>query len=452
MASKVPAHEFSRISAPRYLEATYYAHVYDGLARGRDGVSPEALQSDIQDLARRMSDRLRSGNYRFTRYRELLQSKGANRAPRIISVPTARDRITLRALAELLSVIYPQSRGPMPQQRVAEVKEALTHARYDGFIKLDIQNFFPSIEHGLIESALRRRIRKQEIIDAIMGAVSTATVADRGKSAAINTIGIPQGLSISNALAELVVHPIDEVFRNDTRCKYLRFVDDVLILCDSSDADDIYEQAEFEFRNRGLTVHPLGDPASKSQKGRTAMGFDYLGYRFDSTQISVRDSSVRNLESSMARIFTRFHKTNDEERPAAIRLCRRRINLLVTGCIYEDNPYGWLNYYRQLDDRKLLKRLDATVARFLRRFDMPSNFEVKSFLRAHWAILHPHGRDRRYIPNFDGLDADGMRELISDFIGEDAALRLPDRAVSRVFKRVMKQVTSELERDARPIS
>ncbi|GAA3090270.1 hypothetical protein GCM10020001_001670 [Nonomuraea salmonea] len=145
------------------------------------------------------------GSYRFTGYREVLELKGAGRAPRVLSIPTARDRIVLRALADCLTALFPQTRGVIPHQRVLEVATAVAAGTYDSYIKLDIVNFYPSIVHSQIEQELRTKIRKKEILGAVLGAVRTPTVPSGQRDRTPNERGVPQGLAISNILAELVM-------------------------------------------------------------------------------------------------------------------------------------------------------------------------------------------------------------------------------------------------------
>ncbi|MFI1195815.1 RNA-directed DNA polymerase [Micromonospora sp. NPDC020750] len=169
----------------------------------------------------------------------------------MLSVPTARDRIALRALSDCLGELFPQTRGTIPQKRVHQVSEALRAGSFDSYIKLDVENFYPSIGHGLIEEGLRTRVRKEEIIGAILGAVRTSTVPVNHRSRIPNTRGVPQGLAISNYLAELVLQRIDSELSAEG-CFYVRYVDDILVLCDRVDVDRINKLAVTLFSEADL--------------------------------------------------------------------------------------------------------------------------------------------------------------------------------------------------------
>lgn len=158
--------------------------------------------------------------------------------------------------------------------------------------------------------------------------------------------GVPQGLAVSNLLAEIVAHEVDAQFLGNMRFQYFRFVDDVLLLCDADDAADLFERVSVSFRNLGLQVHQLGGPGSKSQVGRIEDGFDYLGYVFARGRISVRPSSVHRVEASLARVFTRYAKSLDRDSVGsdalrrAVDKCQWEVNLIISGCIFRGVPAG----------------------------------------------------------------------------------------------------------------
>lgn len=224
-------------------------------------------------------------------------------------------------------------------------------------------------------------------------------------------------------------------------CFYVRYVDDILILCDHVDVDRISKLAVTLFGELGLKVHEVSGGGSKSSTGDISDGFSYLGYTFNPLTISVRDQSVRNVENSIARIFTRYkHEKN-------VRLLESRINTLITGCIYGGNPYGWLHYFRQMNDLTLLKRLDVFVGEMKKRSKVPTGFATKSFVRAYWSITHPHGKDGKYIPNYDVMDIDKMRDILAVHLGEEEVAKISDSGIGVAFRRLMGKLTVELEKD-----
>jgi len=380
----------------------------------------------------------------------LLVPKGAKKTPREISVPTARDRIVLRALADLIIELFPSSRGEIPQSKVYSVSKHLSLDVFDTYIRIDIENFYPSIKHDRVFQLLGRKIRKKVILKAIKDALETPTVADghaKLPASVRNTIGVPQGLAISNPLAELILAEIDESYSKRTDMAYTRFVDDVLILCKSGDAAVIEKEFLAELSASGLKAHPMSKAGDKSTSGPVTDGFAYLGYVFRPQQISVRPSSVTRLESSLARSFTRYKKSVEEHPQTAkiaLARCKWQVDLTITGCFYKGAARGWLQYYRQMDDYTLLKQLDATVARFASRFQMPAQFDPKKFMRAYWEIRHPRPGSS-YIPNFDNFETDDKRNILRGHIRDVDSMSTTD--VDREFFAFVDKAVSRLEHD-----
>ncbi len=434
------------------LIETYERHVREGSARGRDGVHPLTLQGDIVATCHKLSAKLRSGDYRFTQYRELLKSKGAGKPPRVISVPTSRDRIALRALTEFLGELYPHARGAISQVRIQEVcAELFKPTNFNAFIKIDVENFFPSIKHDRIRSALSQSIDDVKIIEVIMRAVETPTVPDGSRRRGPNLIGTPQGLAVSNMIAELVSHPVDEALRSNDHCAYFRFVDDVLVLCNSAESDSLFQYIKNQFNIQGLKIHGP-DRQGKTYTGKISDGFEYLGYLFSEQKVSVRAASVRNIEASIARTLTKYKNSKRESDDLAAKLaaCEFFLNLKITGCLYKGAPRGWVQYFRQMDDLTLLKKLDSTVNRFISRFGLKSQVRQKNFMRTYWALRHPYGRDADYIPNFDTWSHEMKRSLLFDISGNSQIYSQSDENIDRGFAKLLDSAVSELERDLSP--
>lgn len=449
---KSPAEIFTQSTGPRRLRAIYEKHVSSGVARGRDGLDPAALREGIGDTCARLSRRLRNGTHRYTQYRQLLSSRGAGKTPRVISIPSARDRIALKALAELLLEVFPETRPSLPQTRVEQVRRVWESDTFDTYVKIDVKDFYPSVTHEQIERRLRTKIRKRLVIESLLVPLRVPTVPDGGTRRPVSaapSCGVPQGLAISNLLAELVIQPVDRVMHADARCAYFRYVDDILILCDEADAEELKGRVSRSLLQVGLMCHDASAGASKSALAPVVDGFDYLGYVFSAERVSVRRSSVRNLESALARHFTRYRREHTGGRDAradafALQRCLWYVNLTITGCIYDGVSKGWLQYFRQMDDLTLLKELDATLAVFKKRFGLTRQ-KTKQFMRAYWAIKHQSLTAKSYVPNFDKFTIADMRDHLS--LVDDDATHVSDALVRVRFRRLLSRAVADLERD-----
>ena len=96
----IASRSFKKKYTVRNLRSIYQNKIKESGAIGIDRVRPSNLEKTIEEEIKLISDRVNCGTYKFTPYKEKLISKGATSNPRQISIPTARDRITLRALCE----------------------------------------------------------------------------------------------------------------------------------------------------------------------------------------------------------------------------------------------------------------------------------------------------------------------------------------------------------------
>ena len=100
-----------------------------------------------------------------------------------------------------------------------------------------------------------------------------------------------------------------------------------------------------------------------------------------------------------------------------------------------------------MDDLTLLSRLDAYVLSMKRRFKVPSDFQTKSFVRAHWHIKKPSSQSERYIPNFDKYDETQKRWLLGALFPNQNFKNLPLSELNRRFRAEIGRLVSMLERD-----
>jgi hypothetical protein len=418
-----------------------------------------ALEQDISDVSALVSRKARAGTYRFTSYRQLLISKGAYRFPRVISIPTARDRIVLKSMAFLIESVFPESRGRVPQAKVAELQRVLKTNQFDGFVRLDIENFYPTISHEAVMGVLRKKIRKPQILSLILDAIRTPTLGDHApRSDAHAARGVPQGLPISNLLAEIAMQEVDGRFGNATGTFYLRYVDDIIILCNHNEVEKICDEVMAACHEISLTVHDPKLPGSKSRFGLISESIDYLGYVFSPTKVSVRPESISNLKASIARVFTRYKyevargggATAAESK--ARTECLWKLNLVITGCVFDGQRRGWIHYFSQIDDISSLKGLDATVRNFARRFGLDEDFQPKSFTRAFWRINKDDTSGEPYIPNFDLYSPMQKRQLLVEVFHVKDAEGFSDEAAQRVFYKEVKRLVDKLEQDVSGLS
>ncbi|EBY6526822.1 reverse transcriptase [Salmonella enterica subsp. enterica serovar Livingstone] len=445
---------FKKVFTDKNLNKIYLNKIRESGAIGIDRIRPSVFEKNSSFEISLIVRKVTSGDYNFTAYKEKLISKGASSLPRQISIPTVRDRITLRALCDVLINVFPTAKLSLPQIVIGSLKDAIDSGMYSEYAKIDLQRFYPSIPHILIENAIKNKIRKPELRKLIYGAISTPTVSEgkKGRGAIKNSIGVPQGLSISNVLAEIALQKIDADINCISGIWYKRYVDDILILTPSGQSDKIAHSIVDKLEGMGLSPHPIGSSESKSKVGVLCDSFNFLGYQVDGKGIGIRQDSILRFESSLAKIFTAYRYASSKaktkkDKERAIAYCKWKVNLRITGCIFNGKRMGWVVYFSQISNTTQLRTVNHTIRKLTKRFKLDDQFKPKSLIKTFYEWHRGDKGYHNYIPNFDDLSIEQQREIVSLWIGQNEVSKLDNATVTRIFNYKISSSVKELEQD-----
>jgi hypothetical protein len=419
--------------------------VYSG-GTGIDNINQYTFRNQQEEQIKILSRKMRAGSYDFTKYKLSLISKGRGKPPREISIPTVRDRISLRAMCDFLQKRFSQSvTFELPQSVIKKIKVGLETGAYDGYVKLDVANFYPSVEHALLEKQLDKRLRMHpDIKSVIFSAIRAPTVTSSKKDDKPSEIGVPQGLAISNILAAIYLQDLDKFLYNIPNTLSFRYVDDVLILCNYEDAIKLAELVIAKYADNNLDIHCPIEMPHKSKIAEITDGFDYLGYQFDNCKISVKHGNIERLKESLVGLFTSFKYSEKQSKE----FLTWRINLRITGCVFEDKCKGWLFFYSVINDEQTLHKLDHYVSRLCKRFDV--DIKPKKFVRAFHEISN-RKRQTKYVPNFDIFTIEDKGKVLAKYFGYNLKGMRQDQINFAFHKKVSRQI-KDIESDIKDFS
>ncbi|TNV22814.1 reverse transcriptase [Buttiauxella sp. B2] len=450
------ARSFKRYFTSKHLKEIFFDKIKDSGAIGIDRVRPSGFEKNSADEIALIVRKVVDGNYKFTAYKEKLISKGAHSNPRQISIPTVRDRITLRALCDALINVFPSAKLSLPQVVIESLKESISSGLYSEYAKIDLKNFYPSIPHALIKDSIKNKIRKAEFRGLIYNAISTPTVSEtKGSKGVIkNSIGVPQGLSISNVLAEIALQNVDTEINLVTDIWYKRYVDDILILTPTGRAVEMANIIVKKLESIGLSPHPIDsvESKSKSKVGLLSESFNFLGYEVNNEGIGIKKDSILRFESSLAKIFTAYRHAlskanNKRDKQRAIAYCQWKINLRITGCIFNGKRMGWVAYFSQVSNTVQFRTVNHTIRKLTKRFGLETDIRPKSLIKTYYEWQRGDKDSHRYIPNFDSLAIEQQREIVSLWIGKEEVNKLSNASVTRMFNYKISTSVKELEQD-----
>lgn len=407
------------------------------------------------------STKCATSQYRFAPYLENLKTKGRNKAPRLIGIPTVRDRVVLHQLNRFLAAIFPDR---VPKNVASTYVRAIasdlqSRSPTDTWVcGTDIKTFYDSIQQDRLLKVLGRRIKCSEALRLVERALITPTVPKNTRKKYHFDFrpkkGVPQGLSISNILAAIYMQEVDDAIQS-MEITYYRYVDDVLMYGSSEAVHRAYRSLRARTSRRGLSLHPLN--SGKSHIGPLSNSFGYLGYIFRWPTITVRESTIERFLQSVAAKFSDYthNKTRwldrrkylTEDRLAEIFLLE--LNERITGAISEKKRYGWIAYFNQITDLSLLHRLDRAIAAM---FDRLANFGHKSPIglrklsRAYYEMkFNPSGG---YIRNYDVIKTRAER---LEFLVERGRVgpeeQLTDDQINDRYEAYLRRVLSDMHAD-----
>lgn len=361
-----------------------YSNLKSNQSIGIDGVSKQKLDEIIDDEIAIIKRKIENNSYDFSFYKQKLLIKSINKT-REISIPTLRDKIVLKYLYNGISNSFKDTLTTKLHANMIINEIIKNRENFNAFIKVDIVNFFPSINHEILLEKLKTKIFDENILNLITKAIKQTTVDEKTSNKERikynNNVGVPQGLSISGLLAEIYVNDLEVKYNNNNKLKFFRYVDDILILCNKDDLENIMNNLKSDFTDLKLTIHEFEENSTKSSYGNKDDIYEFLGYKFEKELISVRNSSVQKMYTNLSKLFTLYKNNKFNSKNYFI----TRLNLKITGCIIESKKYGWINFFSNINDHRLLFQLDRFVRENCEKHNIKYD-NIKKFSRAIYEI------------------------------------------------------------------
>ena len=341
-----------KVYAPTTLAAAWHKVRHNGGAAGVDGQSVDRFAARAEDYLAELAAELRMGTYRPQSIRRVEIPKGDGKT-RPLGIPTVKDRVVQAAVKLVIEPIFeakflPTSYGFRPGRGCKDALREVDRLLREGHafvVDADLQSYFDSIPHERLMERVEALISDGRVLDLLRGWLAQ-DILD-GVKQWKPTGGTPQGAVISPLLANLYLHPLDELLAG-SGYRMVRYADDFVVLCRSpEEAQAALAEIRTWVEANGLSLHPdkthLGDCRLPGQ------GFEFLGYRFEAGRRKVRKKSLKRLKDN-------------------IREKTRRTRGDSLGRIVADlNPMlrGWFAYFKHVD-HQILQGIDGFLRRRLR--------------------------------------------------------------------------------------
>jgi hypothetical protein len=220
-------------------------------------------------------------------------------------------------------------------------------------------------------------------------------------------LGIPQGLAISNILANIYLNEFDE--KISQQCEYYyRYVDDILLVCNENKSRDLYTKIKNDLQRIGLSLN-----SEKTKTLEIHKTFDFLGYKIGKHSLSIRAESIQKHIDSLFALLCNYKRLKEHKEAREnwlteellVNRFQSELNERITGAISEKKKYGWLFYFSAMNDMSVLYKLNAILKSALTRIfssDFLGKVNIKSYVKAYYAIKNDPKSG--YIENYDNYD------------------------------------------------
>ena len=283
--------------------------------------------------------------------------------PRMISAAPYKDRVIHHALCNVITPIlensmiydtYANRKGKGTHKAILRFQQFSQHNDY--VLQCDIQKFFPSIDHEILKSLIRRKIGCKNTLWLLELIIDNSNPQnspinyyknDNLFTPVQRKIGLPIGNLTSQWLGNYFLSPLDHFVKENLGCKYyIRYVDDFVILGNSKkDLWNIKHQIIGFLNDYRLSLHP-----KKSQIHLIENGTAFLGHRIFRDFRLVKKESVRRFRSR----------------------ARKKLKLYAAGKIsletFNQSMIGWFAHAAFSDTYRLRGKLIQEI--YTEHFDM----------------------------------------------------------------------------------
>ena len=399
-----------------------------GAMGGIDGVTIQEFERDKRRQIPKLAEELTNKTWKPYPYLEIEIAKDKSpEEKRKLGMTAIRDKIVQLAIKAIIEPRYDRifvgnSYGYRPgkgaTKAIRRVLAECKNKKYKYVLRLDIDNFFDSIDHFLLRRRLVGTGTEEEIVRLIMLCMQMGKVRQKNREWIDTLLGTPQGAVLSPLMANLYLHSFDQ-FAISRHLPYIRYADDFLFLSESIDqAQDLLEKTELYLKEK-LKLS-LNQPPSIL---KLSDGFDFLG-------ITVRDYQATITEKKREKICQRVME---------LELCDKGFTPRS-----EKVWDGISNYYAQLLPENDLECFDAYLLMRLQDIvnKQPELFNSKTALQyalGGISFLSPQYKARKNLY---------MGELVADFASQknkekQAASNLKNKQLIQQRKKEFRKLAAE---------
>jgi len=211
---------------------------------------------------------------------------------RLVATAPFKDRIVHHAICNIIEPIFDKSfiydtyacrEGKGLHPAVVRLEQFLKKKDAKYALKCDVEKYFDSVNHQILEGLLRKKIKDERLIQLLVMIIKSQKLPK----------GMPIGNLTSQLFAGIYLSKLDHFIKRRLRAKYyLRYMDDFLVLAPEKRALHQWREEIRKFLKDELD---LNLKKSTGQVFPTYLGVDFIGFVTFSTHRLVRKTSLRRF-------------------------------------------------------------------------------------------------------------------------------------------------------------
>ena len=373
--------------------------IFDRLRNDRE-LARENRDSELLKMLENVSKNISNGRFKI----DLIRRDGPNeKAVYLLPPGSAESYYSIKQVSRNIERIYKVKQSNR-NRIIAQLQDLLN----DGFpyhlLRLDVREFYESIEHR----RLTDKLRSDQLLSAVSIRIIDKLLWEYGLRSGSIGVGLPRGIGLSASLSELFMREFDRrVVSLPDVTFFARYVDDIVVVFSptlSSNRQTYKDQVVHLLKELNLEVNL--NKVSESPVDRKNWCLTYLGYEFcyhnSSWKCQTRLSAQKftRYKKRLKACFTRYHRQRAKDAKKAYRLLVKRIQYMTSNTqlthsksnafvgIYFSNPHLTdLCQLCELDFRlkDYISRLTHSVKlqKNLQQYSFISGYEQRIFRRFH---------------------------------------------------------------------
>lgn len=288
---------FQTLCLDSTLQAAWRQVKRKNSAGGIDGISLVEFERDLYKQLQSLATELKSGKWKPQPYMQIEIPKKNKEEMRKLGMLSVRDKVVQHAIKLLVEpraerLFIGNSYGYRPGKGATKaIRRSLQECNMQKnkwVLRLDIDDFFDTIDHTILNARLHALVNDPEIVRLMMLIVKMGKVSPDGKWVETKQ-GVPQGAVLSPLLANVYLHSFDQ-FVLYRKLSYVRYADDFIILCGTREQADTILRDAIKYLQSKLKLS-LNTPFITEINN----GFEFLGITLRKHSISISQDKRKEL-------------------------------------------------------------------------------------------------------------------------------------------------------------